>query len=170
MATNSRILAWKIPWKEEPCGLQSMGCKIVGHDLVTKQGRKYLYKIACLCVWMFVIMQRTPCPKGSGQEELPHVRGQGQQPRIPDCDSQERPRGATPCPRSGGVAERRYPMSEVRGGDERSYPVSDVRGGSPEETRHTPKPRPGAAAGGPTSRSKSGACTGTGGPRGAIPC
>ena len=24
MATHSSILAWKIPWKEEPCGLQSM--------------------------------------------------------------------------------------------------------------------------------------------------
>ena len=25
MATHSRILAWRIPWKEEPGGLQSMG-------------------------------------------------------------------------------------------------------------------------------------------------
>ena len=25
MATRSRILAWKIPWREEPGGLQSMG-------------------------------------------------------------------------------------------------------------------------------------------------
>ena len=27
MATHSRILAWEIPWTEEPSGLQSMGCK-----------------------------------------------------------------------------------------------------------------------------------------------
>ena len=27
MATQSSILAWKIPWTEEPGGLQSMGCK-----------------------------------------------------------------------------------------------------------------------------------------------
>ena len=27
MATNSSILAWKIPWTEEPGGLQSMGHK-----------------------------------------------------------------------------------------------------------------------------------------------
>ena len=27
MATHSSILAWKIPWAEEPGGLQSMGCK-----------------------------------------------------------------------------------------------------------------------------------------------
>ena len=34
MATHSSILAWKIPWTEEPGGLQSMGVtKRVGHDL-----------------------------------------------------------------------------------------------------------------------------------------
>ena len=32
MATHSSILAWKIPWMEEPGGLQSMGSLIVGHD------------------------------------------------------------------------------------------------------------------------------------------
>ena len=26
MATQSSVLAWKIPWAEEPGGLQSMGC------------------------------------------------------------------------------------------------------------------------------------------------
>ena len=46
--------------------------------------------------------RRTPCPKGSGQEELPHVQGQGQRPRLPDCDGAE-------------TAERNYPASEVGG-------------------------------------------------------
>ena len=32
MATHSSILAWRIPWTEEPDGLQSMGSQIVGHD------------------------------------------------------------------------------------------------------------------------------------------
>ena len=32
MATHSSILAWKIPWREEPGGLQSMGWQRVGHD------------------------------------------------------------------------------------------------------------------------------------------
>ena len=32
MATHSGILAWKIPWTEEPGGLQSMGSKRVRHD------------------------------------------------------------------------------------------------------------------------------------------
>ena len=32
MAAHSRILAWEIPWTEEPGGLQSMGSQRVGHD------------------------------------------------------------------------------------------------------------------------------------------
>ena len=35
MATHSSTLAWKIPWVEEPGGLQSMGSLGVGHDGVT---------------------------------------------------------------------------------------------------------------------------------------
>ena len=31
-ATHSSILAWRIPWTEEPGGLQSMGLQRVGHD------------------------------------------------------------------------------------------------------------------------------------------
>ena len=36
MAAHSSILAWRIPWTEEPGGLQSMGSQRVGHDWVTK--------------------------------------------------------------------------------------------------------------------------------------
>ena len=32
MAPHSSVLAWKIPWMEEPGGLQSMGTLRVGHD------------------------------------------------------------------------------------------------------------------------------------------
>ena len=32
MAAHSSILAWKIPWTEEPGRLQSMGSQRVGHD------------------------------------------------------------------------------------------------------------------------------------------
>ena len=65
--------------------------------------------------------RRTPCPKGGGQEELPHVRGQGQWPRSLDCDG-------------AGTAER-------------SYPTSKVRGGCREQISHAISPRPGAAGG-----------------------
>ena len=32
VATHSSILAWRIPWTEEPSGLQSMKSQRVGHD------------------------------------------------------------------------------------------------------------------------------------------
>ena len=41
MGTHSSILAWEIPWTEEPGGLQSLGRR-VGYDLVTKQELKPL--------------------------------------------------------------------------------------------------------------------------------
>ena len=41
--------------------------------------------------------------------ELPHVRSQGQRPRVPGCDS-------------AGMAERSYPTSEVRGGGREELP------------------------------------------------
>ena len=36
MATHSSILAWRIPWTEEPGGLQSIGSQTAGHDGATK--------------------------------------------------------------------------------------------------------------------------------------
>ena len=35
MATHSRIITWKIPWTEEPGGLQFMGSQRVRHDWAT---------------------------------------------------------------------------------------------------------------------------------------
>ena len=35
MATHCSILAWRIPWTEEPGGLQSMELQSVGHDRAT---------------------------------------------------------------------------------------------------------------------------------------
>ena len=35
MATHSSTAAWKIPWTEEPGGLQSMGSQNAGHNRVT---------------------------------------------------------------------------------------------------------------------------------------
>ena len=32
MATHSSVLAWRIPWTEEPGGLQSTGSQRDGHD------------------------------------------------------------------------------------------------------------------------------------------
>ena len=38
MATHSSTLAWRIPWTEEPGGLQSMGSRRVRHDWVHTHG------------------------------------------------------------------------------------------------------------------------------------
>ena len=42
MATHSGILAWRIPWIEEPGRPQSVGSQRVGHDLATEW--------ACICI------------------------------------------------------------------------------------------------------------------------
>ena len=50
MATHSSILAWRIPWTEEPGGLQSMGSQRVRHDLATEQTNKSIFtamKVLC---------------------------------------------------------------------------------------------------------------------------
>ena len=36
MATQSSILAWRIPWTEKPGGIQSVGSQRIGRDLPTK--------------------------------------------------------------------------------------------------------------------------------------
>ena len=40
--THSSILAYRIPWTEEPGGLQSTGSQRVGHDLATKQSHQVI--------------------------------------------------------------------------------------------------------------------------------
>ena len=48
MATYSSVLAWEIPWTEEPGRLQSMGSQSVGHGLVTKQQQPTLHLLLTL--------------------------------------------------------------------------------------------------------------------------
>ena len=42
MTSHSSILAWEIPWTEEPGGLQSMGSQTVRHDWMTKQQNNFI--------------------------------------------------------------------------------------------------------------------------------
>ena len=67
MATHSSILAWKIPWTEEPGGLQSMGSHRVCHDWVIEHQAyihsvisqilcfRFLFCLSCLyqSLWFF---------------------------------------------------------------------------------------------------------------------
>ena len=43
MATHSGIIAWRIPWTEEPSGLQSMGLQRVGYDRATEHASTGTY-------------------------------------------------------------------------------------------------------------------------------
>ena len=43
MATQSNILAWKIPWTEETGGLPKMGFQRIGHNLATEQQQQIVY-------------------------------------------------------------------------------------------------------------------------------
>ena len=45
MATHSSILAWRIPWTEEPGELQSMGLQRVGHNWVTKHTHTHTFSL-----------------------------------------------------------------------------------------------------------------------------
>ena len=64
-----------------------------------------------------------PKARGGGREELPHVQGQGQQPRVPGCDG-------------AGMAEKSYPASEARGGGREEQPHARGQGGSREDQPH----------------------------------
>ena len=48
MATQSSVLAWRIPWTEEPGELQSMGFQRVEHDCATNTFTFTMLMIKCL--------------------------------------------------------------------------------------------------------------------------
>ena len=56
MATHSSIPAWRIPWTEEPGGLQSAGSQRVGHDWATSHTHKELTNIVKLLLIQFHIV------------------------------------------------------------------------------------------------------------------
>ena len=50
ITTHSSILAWEIPWTEEPGGLQSTGLQRAGHDGVSEHTDLYtLWVCVCVC-------------------------------------------------------------------------------------------------------------------------
>ena len=64
-ATHLSILAWRIPWAEEPDGLQFMRSQRVGHNLVAKPALQiyiyiyiyihtyvYMYIYVCICMYV----------------------------------------------------------------------------------------------------------------------
>ena len=62
MATHSSILAWRIPWTEEPGGLQSMGLQRVGHDWMTKHSTHRVLARKCTKKKRDPIRESLLCP------------------------------------------------------------------------------------------------------------
>ena len=58
MATHSIILAWKIPWTEEPGGLQSKGSQRIRHDWETEHTCREVSMSQCLSRDSFFICKR----------------------------------------------------------------------------------------------------------------
>ena len=65
-ATHSSILAWRIPWPEEPGRLQSMGLQRVGHNWATKHIPAQKTR-----VWSLIWGSRVPHALG---QQIPHAR------------------------------------------------------------------------------------------------
>ena len=55
MAAHSNILAWEIPWTEEPGGIQSMGLQRVGYN--STHVYQYIYSLYILKFIMGYIME-----------------------------------------------------------------------------------------------------------------
>ena len=55
MATHLTILAWRIPWTEEPAGLQSVGSQRVGHNPVTNISL-FLQLCPFPAVWLWALL------------------------------------------------------------------------------------------------------------------
>ena len=62
MTTPSSILAWKIPWRVEPDGLQSLGSQRVGHYWVTNTCTCKNLK-SCNCPTSKMVLQLFHCPE-----------------------------------------------------------------------------------------------------------
>ena len=63
MATHSSILAWKVPWTEEPGRIQSMGSQRVRHDLLIEKGLQscqQLYSIRVILPELQLLLSALP--------------------------------------------------------------------------------------------------------------
>ena len=90
--SHSSILAWRIPWTEEPGGLQSMGSQRVGHNWVTnpftfhlvltsqRSLKPSILKFPQLPPWLSKCLSVFPCPPENTEASLPLARLTSQRP------------------------------------------------------------------------------------------
>ena len=82
-------------------------------------------------IWPYLLLYEIEWKWKRGQEELLHIRGPGQQPKVPGCNGT-------------GMAERSYPTTEVRGSSREELP--HVQGQRRQPRGATLRPRLGAVA------------------------
>ena len=96
-ATHSSILAWRIPWTEEPGRLQSMGSQQVGLDWVTKLPSLTYSLTEQFMISTGGVRGATPRSRSGGREHEEILVIQGKEQRL----------------RFAGAAVKRYPSSKV---------------------------------------------------------
>ena len=72
MATHSSILAWRIPWTEEPGGLQSIGSQRVRHNWMPGAGILHIECILQIAYWVQHFPQHHLSGSGIAQLEFYH--------------------------------------------------------------------------------------------------
>ena len=71
MKTHSSILAWEIPWREGPGGLQSMGSHRVGHHWATTSSSNEVEKEICIQI---ILKYKAVCDVNTVLWEIRRVR------------------------------------------------------------------------------------------------
>ena len=80
MATDSSILAWKIPWTEEPGGLQSMESQRAGHNLATEHTRRTLWSS------QVALVVKNPPVSAGAVRDTDSIPGLGRSPGRGHCN------------------------------------------------------------------------------------
>ena len=123
MATHSSPLAWKVPWTEEPGGLQSLGSRRVGHD--------WAASLWLSVRWAFVASCRLSLVAASGGHSP--LRGAGFSLGGRSCGAQ------APGPRASAAVVHGLSCSKARGIFLGVRPVSPVLAGEFLLTKPPPK-------------------------------
>ena len=92
MATHSSILAWEMPWAEDPCELQSMESQRAGHDLAAKQ-LSHRNASGCLCLCLTCSASSSCWPHSGRWQLLILTSLQGQPPEWEASGGLERRHG-----------------------------------------------------------------------------
>ena len=124
LATHSSILAWTIPWTEEPGRLQTMGSRRVRHEGATNTFTLLLCAGSCcilLYIWTYVLWNKNCYYLHFTDKEIKMQRGWATRPRTPSWEveaigsesKQFGPKVRTPKP-SGSPLAGNLPTKHLR--------------------------------------------------------